>query len=353
MNKRKLSYFEKTKAAVIFGGAGKEHNVSVMSAVSFISEANKLGIPILPIYINERGAWFIFTGDVESLSKDSVPKSSDLCETYPIRLCDRSGFSVCGETVSISSAFVLLHGDRGEDGEIQGVLTASGIPFFGENVFASAVASDKEAAKLFASSLGIPTARSVTLTSDTDISDLIAISESQIGYPCFIKPTALGSSIGVGRADSRDELRHRFEEAFRSSVRVLCEEAFCNKRELECAYFAISNKVLVTAPGEVFSDGFYDYTSKYDIPKKTVCKAKVKEEISEKIREYTARLARAMDIRHMARFDYFLLPDEKIIFNEVNTIPGMTKDSLYPKMLSAAGISFSEFVKFVLGGAPW
>ena len=354
MNLINSERFVKPISAVIFGGAGAEHKVSVMSAENILAKAKERGISVLPVYISEDGGWYVFDKELSPLLDDRASfDPSRLSETYPVRLGKVSGFFYNGEIIRVSRALVLLHGNRGEDGEIQGALLSCGIPYFGESVIASAIAADKEQSKLVADSLGIPTARSVTLRSDMNISDAVRLAQEWIGYPCFIKPAALGSSIGAGRADSSAELIHRIEIAFSVSEKILCEEAFTDKRELECAYLSVDGSEIITHPGEILCDGFYDYYAKYGSPRATVARANVTDEISKRIKDYTARLARAVGIRKMGRFDYFLLPSGNVIFNEINAIPGMTYDSLYPKMLEAFGISFGELVSILLGGALW
>ena len=309
--------------AVIYGGAGREHDVSVMGYRNLVRNIDKEKYEVLEIFIDKSGAWYFIRGD------ESYP-------TFPVRLGDKSGFLVSGRLVSLDVALPLLHGDMGEDGNIQGLLTSAGIPFIGEGTRTGALTSDKSYTKTVSGALGIPTVKSLTLT-DEYCERAIDAMESVIGYPAFIKPVSLGSSVGASGAYSRDEALLAYSRARALDTKVLIEELVSPKRELECAVLKYGDSYTVTPPSEIMIDGEYGYSEKYKLGTRLEVEADIPEEIKRKLNEYCHVLIDGMGIYSMSRIDFFLSRD-RIFLNEINTMPGFTKDSLYLKMLDRAGI---------------
>ena len=327
--------------ALLFGGVGYEREISLEGALEFIKEVPD-DIPLAPIYIDESGEYNLCLG----LTNTGILDKKLL---MPIDLVRRSAGGVIltqkGE-IPIIGAFPLLHGDFGEDGIVQGHLASLGIPFIGSLTLGGAVSSDKAYSKLVAKTAGVPTLPFELISGDAEVSDAFRIAD-RIGYPVFIKPCGLGSSIGAHLVKSADELQSALSDALLYSKRLMIEPAIVDKRELECAYLSLGGENIITPPGEaVFDSSFYDYDAKYKSSRTRVHPiADVSRDVSARIVEYTERLARALMVRHIARFDYFLTSDGDIYFNEVNTVPGFCKGSLYPLMLRAAGVDMKSFVR--------
>jgi len=334
--------------AVIFGGRGSEREISKRSGAAFIKGALALGYPILPVFVTKWGGFFLCSGgdsDIDKLDPDNLS-----VEAYPVMLSGKSGFLINGNVESVTKAVIIMHGDFGEDGSIQGALETAGIDYVGSSVGASAAAIDKYVAKCVARNLGIPTLDFKAYTKGVRPDDI----EEDIGYPVFIKPRGLGSSIGASFARSRAELELALSDAFLYTDRIIAERCLFDKRELESAYLHLGDEVRVFKPGEVYVGGkTYSFSLKYSdkSPAELLVKASTDECINKKISEYSARLAEALGIRHFARFDYFLF-GEDIYFNEVNTIPGMTEKSMFLDMLSAGGVDFASFLSLIFGEKP-
>ncbi len=343
--------FQNELYAVMFGGAGYEHDISLKSAENFIKTAAEEGFCIMPVYIDKFGEFYIFDGNIDDINEKFSPSNEQLISTFPIRIGNKSGFFAKGNLIEVRLAIPVLHGDFGEDGRVQGLLESAKIPFIGADTICGALSADKAYTKAVAESIGIPVVEYFVFLSNTENSDdCIKKAESLYGYPVFIKPCRLGSSIGASKAMCREDLIKALSRASEISNRILIEPAVVNKRELECAYFAIGDIKMITEPGEAVSNSdFYDYNAKYRSLETTLFpKAKVKLNIKKQLIEYTEQLANALDVRHIARFDYFLTSDEKIYFNEINTFPGMTKASLYAAMLDMSGMNFRTFIKMLL-----
>ena len=303
--------------ALIYGGEGYEHSVSMLGFQHMFPILEK-DYRVLPIFIDTCGEFWL--------------KNKRVFPTY-------GGFADSdGEVYTVDCAFPLLHGDMGEDGVVQSALTLGKIPFIGCTPTVGALCRDKFTVKAVANSLGIPTLPARLISRD-----------DEIALPCFIKPSGLGSSIGAGVARDMGELQFALENAFRYTDRVIIEPLLESKRELECGYFGAKGKELFTNAGEILSnDGFYDYDSKYGGGTKTATVADVSPEINRKIKEYSARLVSALGVRHISRIDFFL-SGEDIYFNEINTMPGFTAESLYPRMLAEYGIDVPKMVEMLIG----
>ena len=303
--------------ALIYGGEGYEHSVSMLGFQHLFPILEK-NYRLLPIFIDTCGEFWL--------------ENKRVFPTY-------GGFADSdGEVYRVDCAFPLLHGDMGEDGVVQSALTLAKIPFIGCTPTVGALCRDKFTVKAVATSLGIPTLPARLISRD-----------DEIALPCFIKPSGLGSSIGAGAARNMGELKTALENAFRYTDRVIIEPLLESKRELECGYFSVKGKEIFTNAGEILSnDGFYDYDSKYGGGTKTATVADVSPEINRKIKEYSARLVSALGVRHISRIDFFL-SGEDIYFNEINTMPGFTAESLYPRMLAEYGIDIPKMVEMLIG----
>lgn len=344
MNNTLLSLDRSRPFAVMFGGAGAEHGISCISAGNIIKTARACGYSLMPVGISRSGEMFIYLGDDKKIADAACFDDAEhLIPTFPVRIGARRGFLADGDIISVASVLIALHGDYGEDGRVQGLLDCAGISYTGCGTVTGAVASDKAFTKAVAESLGIPTLPWVLLT-ERDTAAAKKRAEERLGYPMFIKPSGLGSSIGACAVSSAAEFGRAYEKAFALGGRVLAERALIGKSELECAYICASGKKLITPAGMIRTDGAtYDYDTKYNSGSaKLTARAEIPYEIARRIERYTEELLDALSVRHLARVDYFLSDGGELYFNEINTFPGMTDSSLYSSMLEASGISRSD-----------
>ncbi len=341
----KKSKAKPKNVAVIFGGEGFEHDISVLGAKFVLKNIDRRKFKPLSVFIDKNGEWF--------LKKKNSSLSVSLTKKRGV-----SGILLKRKFIRLDAAFPLLHGDFGEDGKIQGLLETLKIPFVGCDTYSSAVCSDKGYTKHVAEGLGIPTVPWLYYDGG-DTQELVSLAEAVLGYPIFIKPARLGSSIGSGIARSREELYDLLHLACEvGKERVLAERCLNSPRELECAFLEFQGKVYFTPPGEVRCDGgFYDYSEKYgENSRATVLsKADLDPQISEEIIAHSAMLAKRLGLRGISRIDFFL-SEGKLYFNEINTVPGMTEASLYPTLIGGLGIGAFELINGLIddavGGNP-
>lgn len=348
---------KKPSVALIFGGMGKEHSVSVCGAPYLYSLIDRSRFNVIPILIEEDG-----TATSASIS-DSGEITTDGTAAHLFRMFGRGGVIIDGDFTPLAAAIPLLHGDFGEDGTVQGALATVGVPYIGCDGFAGSLCLDKIFSKIVAEHLGLPVAKyryftfsekpadRPSLASDSVKSEIISTLgdiDSHLGYPIIIKPARLGSSVGISVANDREQLISALELAYgEGGGRILCEEFLPVLCEAECACLLFDDERIFTLPGKVKTDsGFYDYEKKYFGigGTQTTANCEFSDEISSLIREYSERLVRLLGIRHLSRIDFLLTKDRGIIFNEINTFPGFTRDSLYPKLLDAAGISPADAI---------
>lgn len=329
-----MSYYIKPRVMLIFGGRGHESEVSTRGAKHILPLIDREKYQVLPIFIDKSGAWLTERGD----------------EVYPARLGGASGLFLGGKIIPIDCAFPLLHGDFGEDGVVQGALQNAGIAYVGCNAMTSGMARDKATVKSVAERLCIPTVRWISVYRSDGICRVVRMAESEIGYPMFIKPACLGSSVGASGAECREDLTSALERAFTLSDKLIIESRLGQKRELECAYFSALGREIITEPGEILIDsGFYDYDEKYSDKSCVSVKgrAELDEAVAGAIKSYSRALVRALGVRNLSRIDFFF-SGERLYFNEINTMPGMTEGSLYPMMLGESGISPCEMVNSLI-----
>lgn len=336
----------KKTVALIFGGEGYEREISALSAENLSSMIDRELYDVLHIHIDKNGGWYIYSSPCEEyIRSDSV----NITETFPVRLGEKSGFISNGRVIPVSCAIPCLHGDFGEDGTVQGALTLARIKYVGQDVYASAITSDKAYTKLAAEHLGIPVAKWI-ISANEDKNSAKKRAEAEIGYPMFIKPARLGSSYGAHPVYSEKDFDAAFLDAERYDPRLLIEELVPVEYELECALFD-NGKRMLSPGGRVLSGGsFYDFKAKYkgyDSPK-TEAKTGAFPEIEKKVCEYADALAELIGIKHLARLDFFVTKDGNIYFNEINAFPGMTSTSLYPKLTEDMGLESGDFINLLI-----
>ena len=317
----------KRTVALLYGGCGAEHDVSVLGYQNIKRLFNREKYEILPVFIDKDANYYIVSED-----GGRVP-------TFPIRLFGTSGFYSEGGIAAVDCAFPLLHGDMGEDGSVQGLLESARIPYVGEGIGTSAVCIDKALTKIIAESLGIPVAKYVSLRGHISPERAESICREKIGYPMFIKPSALGSSVGACAVYSREDFLRVYELAARlGGDNVLIEELVSDKREVECAVLVTDQEEIITHPSEIIISGTYGYSEKYRKKTETRTRAEIDRDTADTLREYSKRLIHGIGIRNISRIDFFISRG-RVIFNEINTMPGFTEDSMYLKMLEGAGVT--------------
>ncbi len=343
MNSRKT-------VAVIFGGQSSEHEVSRTSAVLMLNALDKEKYQVLPVGITKKGQWLIYNGPVDHVKTGEWEKFGVPVSLSP-DATKKSFLKIAGNSVKeipVDVVIPVLHGAWGEDGTIQGLLEMAQIPYVGCGVLASAVSMDKVFTKLIARSVRIPQAKYLWVhkmdlaTKREKIMDQV---EKKLGYPCFVKPSNAGSSVGISKAKDREQLSKALDYAAGYDRKVIIEEAI-DAREFECSVLG-NDEIMVSGVGEVLSAAeFYDYNAKYnDIGSRTVIPAEVEPEKMEEMRRIARKIFRAVDGSGLARVDFFIdRKTGKVLFNELNTMPGFTPISMYPMLWEAAGMSHRELM---------
>lgn len=339
----------KKKLCVIFGGESPEHDISQKSVTSVLNNLDKDKYEIYTIGITKDGAWLLYTGDWSLIESGEWENEKDHIKTAFISPDSKiKGIVVCGDTyeiIPIDVIFPVLHGEYGEDGTVQGLFELSHIPYVGMGVLASANAMDKTYSKLVFSAAGIPQASWVTVSASDDFEKCADEAEEKLGYPCFVKPARTGSSVGIGKAHNRSELISALENAAKFDRRILIEEHI-DGHEVECAVLG-NNDPKAAVVGEIKPTvEYYDFDAKYnDSSTVLVIPAELPEETTEKIREYSVRAFKALDGQGLSRVDFFVKhSDGSVLLNEINTLPGFTNISMYPKLWDAAGLGYSELL---------
>lgn len=338
---------------LIYGGVGFEREISVKSAEGLYEAIKGAGAEIYPTFIDPNGNWFLAKdGSVSptALAKDPGALGEAV---YLKRIGQEGGFATEQEFIKIGASIPILHGDFGEDGRIQGALDTAGIPFVGCSVEASAICRSKSILKSILKSHGIPMLDWIEVPKAQSIDTAVTRAEAALGYPVFVKPTSLGSSIGAGPAHNREELKERLKSARAVSDTIMIERCLVGKRELECAFFEYKGKRYFTNPGEIrYNTEFYDYESKYVLSDTEIeAVAEADESFRDEVRDISGKIADIVGLRHFARIDFFLSFTGDIYFNEINTIPGLTAASLFPLMVKSAGVDLGELFLDLSDGA--
>jgi D-alanine-D-alanine ligase len=343
---------KKTRVGIIFGGRSGEHEVSLASARSVMRALDPTRYDIVPIGITHEGQWLTAGDPMARLAGDARNTAeTDLDNGSGRKLAPgatAARLPAVGAT-AVDVIFPVLHGPFGEDGTVQGLLELAGLPYVGCGVLASALAMDKIACKHVFLSAGLPVAAFAAVSRrewEAQREAVLSRIEASIGYPAFVKPANLGSSIGVGKAMDRAGLAGALDEAAQYDRRLLVEAAVPHAREIECSVLG-NDDPLASVPGEVVpSNEFYDYSAKYiDGRSQLLIPAPVPPEIAQRIREMAVQAFRAVDGAGLARVD-FLMDGEtnRVFLNEINTMPGFTDISMYPKLWEATGLAYPELV---------
>ena len=345
----------KLNVCILFGGISPEHEVSLRSAESVLNHIDKDKYNILPVGITKAGQWIYFGGtDYSMLPAGTWMDCPGNCPAAisPVRGQGLLRFDADTVTAAhIDVAFPVLHGENGEDGAMQGLLQMAGIPYVGPHVSASAVAMDKTLTKLVIDKEGIPQAawelvRAEELPEKMD--SIVASLEARFAYPMFVKPAGTGSSVGVSKAADREKLKAAITAAAKFDSKILVEE-FIKGKEIEVAVLGNAEPV-ASVCGEIDSGAeFYDYDAKYITDTSTAyIPARISEDLQTRIREAAVRVFKAVGCQGLSRVDFFATEDGRLVFNEINTIPGFTSISMYPKLFTASGIPYSRLIDELL-----
>lgn len=346
---------KKLSVCILFGGISPEHEVSLRSAESILNNIDHEKYNIFPVGITKDGDWILFGGSDYSMLPAGIWQSHDgnrratLSPVHGQGLLSFENDCVVRERIDV--VFPIIHGATGEDGAIQGLLEIAGIPYVGPHIAASAVCMDKCMTKLVADQAGVKQADWCLVTRsayDHDAEAIRSMVESKFSYPVFVKPAGTGSSVGVSKVKHRDDLFAALEAALAYDPKVLVEE-FIDGQEIECA--VIGNKTpMASVCGEVDSGAdFYDYEAKYITDSSSLyIPARISDEAEETVRERAVKIYEALGCCGLSRVDFFVKKDGSVIFNEINTIPGFTSISMYPKLFEASGIPYSELIDKLL-----
>jgi D-alanine-D-alanine ligase len=340
----------RVRIAVVAGGRSSEHAISLASARSVIEALDPARYDVVTLLIDETGGWQVVDGAAALLAASQGASPAQLATGGGTSLVPGAGGgalvgangSAAGE---IDVVFPVLHGPFGEDGTIQGLLETLGLPYVGAGVLGSAASMDKAFCKAVLRDAGIAVARSLVLRHGVDDPLDPAVEQrvaDALGWPVFVKPANLGSSVGISKVHGPDELADALELAYRHDEKALVEE-FVAGREIECGVLG-NERAVASAVGEIKPHAeWYDYGAKYDEGgSDIIVPADLPVAVSEGVRRVALDAFRALELSGMARVDFFLTPAGEVLVNEVNTIPGFTSTSVYARLFDAVGVSYPE-----------
>ena len=343
---------KKLSVCILFGGVSPEHEVSLRSAESVLNNIDHEKYNVFPVGITKEGDWILFGGKDYSMlpagTWQDCPENrrAALSPVHGQGLLSFENDCVVRERIDV--VFPVLHGENGEDGSMQGLLQIAGIPYVGPHVAASAACMDKTMTKLIADQAGIRQAKWRLVTAQDwqrSADGCMDTVEAAFEYPVFVKPAGTGSSVGVSKAKNREALEQALVDALRYDTKVLVEE-FIDGQEVEVAVLGNENPC-ASVCGEIDSGAdFYDYEAKYISDSANLyIPARIDETVSEHVRETAVKVFQAMGCRGLSRVDFFVTrKDQEVVFNEINTIPGFTSISMYPKLFAASGIAYPDLI---------
>jgi D-alanine-D-alanine ligase len=348
----------KLRVAVLFGGRSAEHEISLLSARFVVEALDRERFEPILIGIDKSGRWLLHE-EALLLGAARDPRLARLEQARPdVTLAAFPGeggegslaIGGGGGAASVDVVFPVLHGPMGEDGSVQGLLELAGVPYVGAGVLGSAVGMDKDVMKRLLAGAGLPMVPHVTLRrAEWDKARGLSLDRAaELVFPLFVKPANLGSSVGVSRVKDRAGLATAIDQAFEFDTKVLVEKGLQSPREIECAVLG-NDEPVASIPGEIVvdhRDGFYSYTAKYIDEKGATTRIPAElsaEEVTE-VQRLAIATFRALECAGMARVDLFLDADRRLYVNEINTIPGFTSISMYPKLWEASGVSPKELV---------
>ena len=342
----------KIRVGVVFGGRSAEHEVSLQSAKNVLEALDRTKYEPVLIGIDREGRWrldeqtkalFESARPLPNLTTDLPREVALVARGEQSRLLDLSGDR---ELAKLDVVFPVLHGPYGEDGSVQGLCRLANLPCVGAGILGSAVGMDKDVMKRLLREAGIPIARFITLVRGKPGRDFASLG-AELGTPLFVKPANLGSSVGISRVQTAAEFDRACSAAFEYDAKLVVEECIVG-REVECAVLG-NSEPRASVPGEIVTGGghpFYDYEAKYIDEKgaRLLIPAPLDEAVTGRVRQLALRAFTVLCCEGMARVDMFVKEDGEVLINEINTIPGFTRISMYPKLWEASGISYSQLV---------
>jgi D-alanine-D-alanine ligase len=374
---------EKIRVGILFGGRSGEHEVSLLSAASVLNAIDKEKYEVVPIGITKDGRWLtaehaenlltgklvleprnLRAGDPETTSPAAVLARGEAVVVPPEPVHRQTGLvpfqtdaalmrRAADRAINVDVIFPVLHGTFGEDGTIQGLLELADIPYVGAGVLGSAAGMDKDIMKSLFIAAGIPIVKHVTILRgawEKDQKKVQKLVESKLTYPVFVKPANLGSSVGISKAHNRKELGPAIEEAAKFDRKIVIEQGVGGKkekaREIECSVLG-NDEPVASVPGEIVpGKEFYDYTAKYvDEGSQLIIPAKLTKAETKRVQQLAVAAFQAVDCSGLARVDFLMDPrTRKIFLNEINTMPGFTAISMYPKLWAASGLAYADLI---------
>ena len=340
----------KKNILVLFGGCSPEHEVSKVSAYTIIANIPEEKYNVYPVYITKEGKWLLYDGSIDNLRNVPWEKFGTAAVLSPDRV-NRGLLRIVGDKVKyipVDAVFPVLHGENGEDGTVQGLFELSGLPYVGCGVLSSALCMDKSFARITARDIGLRQPEYIVLRTwdQTSIDTAVKKVQTKIKYPCFVKPANAGSSVGISKVSNKKDLLSAIETAAIIDDKILIERAVTG-RELECAVLGYQDNIQASVVGEILPGAeFYDYDAKYNnSDSKTIAPADIPEESAEEIRRQSIDMFRAVDGRGLARVDFFLENEtNRVIFSEINTMPGFTSISMYPILWQVSGLPLPDLI---------
>ena len=346
----------KLNVCVLFGGISPEHEVSLRSAESVLNHLNPEKYNVFPVGITKSGDWIYYAGtDYSQLPSGQWQEypGNRRAAISPVRgqgLLSFEGDCVVREMIDV--VFPVLHGENGEDGAMQGLLQMAGIPYVGPHVASSAVSMDKTLTKLVVDNANV-TQAAWQLVRNSELhnrmENVLDSLESRFQYPVFVKPAGTGSSVGVAKAADREQLREGLLQAGIYDEKILVEE-FIHGREIEVAVMG-NHSPVASVCGEIDSGAeFYDYDAKYVTDTSVAyIPARIPDDVAEQVRDLAVKVYSAIGCRGLSRVDFFVTyEDNRVVFNEINTLPGFTSISMYPKLFTASGIPYEQLLDELL-----
>lgn len=346
----------KLTVGILFGGVSSEHDISCVSAKSIISNIDYNKYNVIIIGITKQGKWFIYNDNVNLLPDYRWVTSRNIVPAFISPDTAVHGLVTSrGEIIKLDVVFPVLHGKNGEDGTVQGLLQLAQIPFVGCDATSSGVCMDKAVANAVADAFGIAQAKWCAINLYDYRKDADACLESAIqklDFPIFVKPANAGSSVGISKAHNKDDLFRAMEIAFKEDKKVVLEE-FIDGFEVECAVLGNNEPVAGEVGQIVAAAEFYDYDAKYNNPQSQLhIPAEISAEKRDEVKNQALRAYKALGCEGMARVDFFVTKDDgRVLLNEINTIPGQTDISMYPKLFEAVGISYKELIDKLISAA--
>ncbi len=340
----------KIELALIFGGKSAEHEVSVISARNIVKAIDRKAYNIALVWIDKKGDWFL--ANEKELLEDKIfsQKKSALQEVIPFAKDNKFFLKIGKDNKKVDVVFPILHGPFGEDGTIQGLLKMYNVPFVGPSVLGSAIGMDKDVSKRLLKEAGMPVAKFLVYKEMEKDNISFEKIKRNLGLPFFVKPANLGSSVGISKVKNKNEFSIAIKNAFAFDSKIVIEE-YIKGKEIECSILG-NEKLIASVPGEIIpTHDFYSYEAKYldENGAKMLIPANISKSLVKKIQALAIRTFEILCCEGMGRVDFFLTEKDEIFVNEINTIPGFTSVSMYPKLLEESGIAYAKLINNLIG----